>query len=168
MMKMNRMRCLLFSGLLFSCLPDPARAQTGELRLAAGLLTGLGSGGSPAKPVASASFGFVKSRFSFGPEVSWAFGDERILGVGVVTRLRIGANGLRPYLVGGLGGNYWRRSEFVTAGLFTGSVGAGVSFARRGGTELTLESRVHHNLQNYGGGGTWNFITLAVGGRLGW
>lgn len=145
-----------------------AGAQTGEFRVNAGLITGLGSGGTPLKKVASASFSFVKGGFSFGPEVFWAFGPERILGVGAVSRLRIGASGLRPYLVGGLGGNYWRGKNYGTAGLFTGSIGAGVSFVKRRGVEVTFESRVHRNLQNYGGVGNWNFISVVAGVRLGW
>ena len=163
---MNRRTWLL--GSAFLLLGGPVQAQTGELQVSAGLMTGLGTGGSPVKPIANASFSFVKSGFSFGPEVSWAFGQERILGVGVVSRLRVGSSGLRPYLVGGLGGNYWKRNDYVTAGLFTGSIGVGVSLAARRGSGVTLESRVHHNLQNFEGGGNWDFLSFAVGGRLGW
>ena len=105
-MKLRLWVCLVLPVLIA---PQMVRAQTGEFRVNAGLITGLGSGGTPVKKVASASFSFVKSGFSLGPEVSWAFGEERILGIGVVSRLRIGSSGLRPYVVGGLGGGGCRR-----------------------------------------------------------
>jgi hypothetical protein len=148
--------------------PQETWAQTGELRVNGGIMTGLGSGGSPVKPLTSASFSFVKSSFSFGPEVSYAFGEEHIFGIGVVSRLRLSSGGLRPYLVTGLGGNYWKRDPYVTTGLLTGSAGVGVVLATRGGLGLTLETRIHKNLQNYGGGGNWDFVSIAGGVRLGW
>ena len=98
----------------------------------------------------------------------YAFGEQHIFGIGVATRIRLSAGGLTPYLVGGLGGNYWKRDDYITAGLFTGSVGAGIVLATRSGKGFTVETRIHKNLQNYGGGGNWDFITLAGGVRLGW
>jgi hypothetical protein len=146
----------------------PARAQTGELRLNGGAMTGIGSGGASIKPVTSASFGFAKSNFSFGPEVFYAYGEERIWGFGVVARLGVGSGRVKPYLVGSLGGNYWKQSNFVTAGLFTGSVGGGMLMVRNRHLGITAEARVHKNLQNYSGGGNWDFVTLTAGVRFGW
>lgn len=143
-------------------------SQTGEVRIQAGGLTGLGSGGSPVKPMISGSFSFVRSAFSFGPELMYAFGEQHILGIGVATRIQLSGAGRRPYLVGGLGGNYWRRDGYITAGLFTGSVGAGIVLATRGGMDFTVETRIHKKLQNYEGGGNWDFISIAGGMRLGW
>lgn len=143
-------------------------SQTGELRVSAGMMTGIGAGGSPVKPVTAASFTFVSRGFSLGPEVFYAFGQERIFGLGVVSRLRVGSGRFHPYVVAGLGGNYWRTESFGTAGLFTGSLGAGIELAQGGNLGVTLEGRAHKNLQNYSGEGNWDFISVAAGIRLGW
>ena len=162
--------CRIFLGVALVMLAAPPflRAQTGEVRVHAGAMTGLGADGAPLKTTINGSFSFVKAAFSFGPEMSYAFGEQHILGLGVVTRVRLGAKGWRPYLVGGLGGNYWKRDGYVTAGLFTGSIGAGIRLPTRGGPDLTLETRIHKNLQNYAGGGNWDFVSVAAGVRLGW
>jgi hypothetical protein len=163
-MKLRIWLCLV---VLVMLAPRMARAQTGEFRVNGGLMTGLGSGGTTLKPLIRASFSFVKSKFSFGPEISWASDKERIFGIGVVSRFQLGSSQLHPYLVGGLGGNYWRGSAYGTAGLFTGSIGGGISLVSRRSIDLTLESRLHKNLQNYGGG-NWDFISVAAGVRVGW
>ena len=163
-MKPRMWLCLV---VLVMVAPRNARAQTGEFRANAGLMTGLGSGGAPVKPVTSASFSFVTSHFSMGPEVSWAFGEERIFGIGLVSRFHVSTRGVRPYVVGGLGGNYWKRNNYVTAGLLTGSLGAGISLAARRSVDLTLETRVHKNLQR-DAGGNWDFVTLTAGVKFQW
>lgn len=145
-----------------------AAAQTGEFRVNAGLASGVGSDGLPPTVATTASFSFVKSSFSLGPEVLYVGGSERIFGIGAVARLYVGSGTLRPYLIGGLGGNYWKRQQFVTAGLFSGSLGAGLSVATRGALGVGLEARLNKNLQRYGGGGNWDFVTVMAGVRLGW
>jgi hypothetical protein len=153
---------------LAGLLPGRVTAQTGEFRVNGGLAAGLGSGGFPSSPFVSASFSFVKSAFSFGPEAGYAFGSDRIFAIGAVARLRVSSGRLRPYLVGGLGGNYWHRVNFGSAGLFSGSLGAGVILAERSPAGLTLEVRMHQNLQRYGGAENWDFITVGGGIRFGW
>jgi hypothetical protein len=150
--------------LLLAVPAHPVLAQTGEIRFTAGFATGIGSGGLSPSPVTMASFSFVKSSFSFGPEVLYVYGDPRIFGIGVVSRLTLGSRAVRPYLVGGLGGDYWKRSQGVTAGLFTASLGAGFHLSRH----IIVEGRVHQNLQNYTGGGNWDFVTIMAGGKIGW
>lgn len=145
-----------------------AGAQTGELRVNAGLASGIGSDGHPVARATTASFSFVKSSFSFGPEVLYVAGEQRIFGIGGTARLRVSSGPLAAYLVGGLGGNYWKRQEFVTAGLFSGSLGGGLSLATRGALAITLEARLYKNLQRYGGEGNWGFATVTAGVRLGW
>jgi hypothetical protein len=154
--------------LLGSLTGQPGEAQTGEFRAGAGAMTGIGADGSPGKFVTTASFSFVKSRFSLGPEILYAFGENRIFGIGAVSRFRIGSSPLHPYLVAGLGGNYWRADDFVTAGLFTGNLGAGLSLTRGETLGVTLELRAYRNLQNYSGGGNWDFVSITSGVRLGW
>lgn len=164
---MNRVSMLVCVSALVIAVRS-GHAQTGELRVGAGAMTGLGADGSPVKPVTVASFSFVKGSFSFGPEVFYAFGAERIFGIGVVARLRVLPGRLQPYLVAGLGGDYWKLENYVTAGLFTGSLGAGIYLTRSNTLGITLEARVHRNLQNYSGGGNWDFVSIAAGIRLGW
>jgi hypothetical protein len=164
---MNRISVLATAAVTLILTTQTASAQIGELRVNAGLANGLGSNGLPLNPVTTASFSFVKSSFSLGPEVLYVFGTARVFGLGAVARLRVGSGPLRPYLIGGLGGN-WHRQDFLTPGLFSGSLGAGVSLSRAAPMELTLEARLHKNLQRYGGGGDWDFITVAAGVRFGW
>ena len=165
---MNRLTIMVTVSALLVGAARPGHTQTGELRVGAGAMTGLGADGSPVKPITTASFAFVKGTFSFGPEVFYAFGEDRIFGIGVVARLRILSGPLQPYLVAGLGGDYWEFRNYTSAGLFTGSLGAGIHLARSNTLGLTLETRVHKKLQNYSGGGNWDFVSLAAGIRLGW
>jgi len=164
---MHRVTLAIITALLAGT-ARPGYGQTGELRISAGVMTGMGADGSPVKPVTAASFSFVSRGFSFGPEVFYAFGDQRILGLGGVARIRIASGRFHPYLVAGLGGNFWRTESFGTAGLFTGSLGAGIELARNNNLGMTMEGRAHKNLQNYSGEGNWDFISVAAGIRLGW
>ena len=159
---------LFFTVTLMTLEPGAARAQTGELRLNAGAMTGIGSGGASLKPVTSASFAFVNSGFSFGPETFYAYGEERIWGIGAVARLDLGSGRHKPYLVGGLGGNFWTLPNFGNAGLFSGSLGGGILLVQNRHLGITAEARVHKNLQNYSGGGNWDFVSLTGGVRFGW
>ena len=158
------------AGLILSVvgLPRLAVAQTGEFRMQGG--TFLGDGGESSVQVATtASFSFVKSHFSFGPEVLYVFGSPRVLGIGAVARYRIGSSRLAPFLVGSLGGDYWKnRDDFITAGLFSGSLGAGLELSATRGPTVTLEARGHKRLQNYSGGGNWDFLTITAGVRFQW
>jgi hypothetical protein len=165
---MRRIGWVVAGAVLCGLVPGTVPAQTGEFRLNAGLAVGLGSEGLPASLVSTASFSFVASSFSFGPEILYVTGDPRILGVGVVSRLQLNFRGFRPYLVGGVGGDYWQRPMHVTAGLFTGNIGAGIRLGGDSQLALVLEARAHKNLQNYQGGGRWDFVTITLGGRLGW
>jgi hypothetical protein len=162
-------RILLMSLVLAAAgLPQVVGAQTGEFRAQAGTFWG-SAGGPSAQQAANASFAFVTSRFSFGPEVLYVFGSPRVLGIGAVARLQIGSSRLTPYLVGSLGGDYWKsRNDFITAGLFTGSLGAGVQLSGTRGPSVTLEARGHKRLQNYSGGGNWDFLTITGGVRFRW
>jgi hypothetical protein len=163
-------RSRLIAGLVLSVvgLPQVAGAQTGEFRVQGGTFWG-SSGGSSVQVVTTASFAFVKSNFSFGPEALYVFGSPRVLGIGAVARLRIGSSRLAPFLVGSLGGDYWKnRRDLITAGLFTGSLGAGLELSGTRGPSVTLEARGHKRLQNYSGGGDWDFLTITAGVRFQW
>lgn len=140
-------------------------AQTGEVRLNAGLATGFDAGGLPASLGGTISLAFVSSGFSLGPEVLKVAGDTRIFGIGVVSRIGLGGDKIKPYLVAGLAGNYWRQE--LTQGLFTGNIGVGVTLGS-GNVGPTVEARLHKNLQRYGSGGNWDFLTFTVGWRFGW
>jgi hypothetical protein len=146
----------------------PVQAQVGEVRVSAGAMTTSGFGGGRVKPVTVASFSFVISRFSLGPEVFYAFGEEHIFGIGAVARLRLSSSRVAAFLIGGLGGNFWKGDEFVTAGLFTGNLGAGLSLDGPGNMAVTLEGRLHKSLQHYSGVGNWDFASITAGLRLGW
>ena len=165
---MNRVRILVTVSALVVVAAPAGHSQIGELRVSAGAMTGIGADGSPVKPVTAASFSFVIARFSFGPEVFYAFGDRRIFGIGAVARFRVTSGRLGPYLVAGLGGNYWNLGNYGSAGLFSGSLGAGIYLTRSNTLGVTLETRVHRNLQHYSGGGNWDFMSVAAGVRLGW
>lgn len=155
------------TALLLMLLSRPGSAQTGELRMNAGLAQGIESGGLPTGLAANASFSFTVGGFSFGPEGLLVPGNERVYGLGGVARMRLSSRGLAPYLIGGLGGNYWRTDGLGTTGLFTGNLGAGVGFGPE--KNVGVELRIYENLQRLAGGpGNWAFITLTGGIRIGW
>jgi hypothetical protein len=144
----------------------PVLGQTGELRVAGGLARGSASSLSTA-PAGTASLSFLAGAFSLGPEVLYLPGDPQVWGLGMVTRVRIHRSGLRPYLVGGLSGNYW--TGLVSAGLFSGSFGAGVVLNGQANPMVTVEARYYDKLQRIATeDGNWAFVTLTVGIRFGW
>jgi hypothetical protein len=147
-----------------------AAAQTGEIRGNAGIAGGMESGGLPSSLALTGSFSFVISSVAAGPEVLYIRGDERVFGLGGVIRLHLGSAPLRPYLVGSLGGNFWKGKDFGTAGLFSGSLGMGVllKLGLRPDVQFSLEGRVYDNLQRLGGRDDWAFATIGGGLRLGW
>lgn len=145
-----------------------AAQQIGELALHGGIVSGL-SGGLPASVMAAGSFSFVKSRFSLGPELMYAAGDDRhVIAWGGVARFMLGTGPVRPYLVGGLGSYNWEDKNRVNTGLFSGSIGAGVLIGRSATARLQLEARWHDNLQNIDNRGPWRLLSLTAGLRLGW
>jgi hypothetical protein len=160
------MRFVLVLAAVLMAAAGPTGAQTGELRLSTGLASGIGSSGLPATGLASASLAFVSSSFSLGPELLRIFGPTRVFGIGAVSRVRLGSGRITPFVVGGLGGDFWKEEPGIVQGLFTGSIGAGVELGAVSG--LALEFRAHKRLQRYAGPGNWDFITVTVGGRLGW
>ena len=151
---------------LVGLIPAGLSAQIGQLHLGGGLAQGIESDGLNTQPIAITSFSFVAGRFSLGPEGFYIFGDKHIYGLGGVARYRVSSQGHQPYLILGLGGNFWRESPFVEANLFSASVGGGVSFGSD--RRFVLEARFHDNLQNYGGRANWAFLSLTGGARVRW
>ena len=155
---------------LGSACPAAILGQTvGELALNAGLASGLGANGRSAAAAVNASFSFIAGEFfSLGPEVQYVAGDQRMTGYAGVVRLRLQSSGLRPYLVGSLGGYSWRE-VFKEADLFSGSIGIGAHLgSRRQPTLFALEARYHRSLQRYMEGENFTFFTLTGGMRFRW
>ncbi|MEO8296110.1 MAG: hypothetical protein ABI613_11395 [Gemmatimonadota bacterium] len=144
-----------------------ARAQDiGELSVGGGFAQGIENGGLGTSGIATASFGFIASAFSLGPEFRYIAGTPHVIGYGLVARFRPSRG--RFYVVGGLGGNSWRRMQRISTSLFSGSVGAGVLMAAgRSPDRLGIELRLHDNLQNIDGG-NWAFLTLTGSVRFDW
>jgi hypothetical protein len=160
---------LLGAGMILLCGATPLPAQQiGELALHGGIASGL-SGGMPASVMIAGSFSFVKSRFSFGPEVMYAAGGNRhVIAWGGVARFKLVNGALRPYLVGGLGSYNWEAENRVNTGLFSGSVGAGVLIGHSATRQMQIEARWHDNLQNIDNPGPWRLLSITAGLRLGW
>ncbi|MEO8201760.1 MAG: hypothetical protein ABI679_14620 [Gemmatimonadota bacterium] len=140
--------------------------SVGEFTLSAGMAQGVETGGPGSRVALVSSFSFVKSRFSFGPELLYAAGTPHVIGVAGVVRVRVGGG---KYLVGSLGGNSWRWPQFVNANLLSGSIGAGMTFGAGSSRDrFMVELRYNDNLQNYAGLESWGFLTAQAGIRFGW
>lgn len=186
------MRKLAF-WLVFAPLASPLAAQRhiGELRvLGAGAVTnrvdrltgysppfvpsdGLGGG--------VASFGFLYRGLSAGPEVIALYGGERrVFSLGGVLRLGTTTGAIRPHGVLGAGRYAWDLYQSLPPGtvpfwgedlaLFTGSLGGGVTLGNpRGTLTLTIEARIHRNLQHEDfEAGRRMLYTLMAGTRVAW
>ncbi len=166
---MRTQLAILLAGVPWGLMSPPAAAQIGEVRVNAGMASGVEAGGLPVRAGGSASFAFVASSLSFGPEVLFFPGGVRVSGLAGVARLHLArqGQGFRPYLIASLGGTQWKGADLGT-NLLTGSLGVGVPIGS-GLTTFTVEARAYENLQRLGpGSNKWTFLTLTGGMRFTW
>jgi hypothetical protein len=126
----------------------------------------------------NASIAFVTGRLALGPEAGWYFTagshlspssrPENTVVLGGIARYDLGSSGWRPYLVGGMGLQFWESSRGGYPTENAWDLNAGLGFRQvplRVPVGVMAEVRVHTSLQSADIDGR-TFLTATIG--LGW